>query len=89
MGAKPKPPQVFAKFVTEAILGEAGRLVYIILSIFALNGYKIELFDNINVEALRKKKRYLALVDSIKNLTKVAKVPLDSKNWIYLFSTLR
>ena len=54
MTSKSHQPIIFAKFVDQDILAEMGRLLFYTLNIFALNGYHIKLFQNINFEKLEK-----------------------------------
>ena len=82
MNTEPKPPVVFARFTEKAILDEMGRLLYSILNIFAINGYQVKLFDNINFSELDK---YGQLVPSMSNLTLVDSVPDTTSYMHYLF----
>ncbi len=76
------PRTVFARFTENDILDEMGRLLYSILNIFATNGYRVELFDNINFSELDK---YGQQVPSLDNLSLVDSVPDDSGDRLYLF----
>ncbi|GMQ86845.1 MAG: hypothetical protein BMS9Abin08_0043 [Gammaproteobacteria bacterium] len=76
------PRTVFARFTEDDILDEMGRLLYSILNIFATNGYRVELFDNINFSELDK---YGQQVPSLDNLYLVDSVPDDSGDRLYLF----
>ncbi|MDH3947321.1 MAG: exostosin family protein [Gammaproteobacteria bacterium] len=78
-------PLIFAKFVDQDILSEMGRLLFYTLNIFALNGYHIKLFQNINFEKLEKDRPYIRLVESIDNLVMVDEIPGNTEDTIYLF----
>lgn len=82
MNTEPNPHIVFAKFTNDDILDEMGRLLYSVLNIFATNGYRVKLFDNINFSELDK---YGQLVPSMTNLTLVDAVPENSSQILYLF----
>lgn len=82
MNTEADPHVVFAKFTDNDILDEMGRLLYSILNIFAINGYQVKLFDNINFSKLDK---YGQLVPSMSNLTLVDTVPDNSGHMFYLF----
>jgi len=84
MNTEPNPHVVFAKFTNHHILDEMGRLLYSILNIFAINGYQIKLFDNINFSELDK---YGQFVPSMANLTLVDSVPDGSSQMLYLFDS--
>jgi len=76
---------IFAKFVDHDILSEMGRLLFYSLNIFALNGYHIKLFQNINFEKLEKDRPYIRLVETIENLVMVDTPPENTENVIYLY----
>ena len=78
-------PEVFAKFIEKDILSEMGRLLFYILNIFSINGYRIKLFANIDFDALEKDCPYIRLVESIDNLAMVDAIPDSGQNMIYLF----
>ena len=78
-------PVLFAKFIEKDILSEMGRLLFYILNIFSINGYRIKLFANIDFEGLEKDCPYIRLVESIDNLEMVNTIPDDSHNMVYLF----
>jgi hypothetical protein len=82
MNTEPNLPVVFAEFTDNDILDEMGRLLYSILNIFAINGYQVKLFNNINFSELDK---YGQSVPSMTNLTLVDTVPDDSSHTLYLF----
>ena len=73
---------VFAKFLQDDILDEMGRLLYSILNVFATNGYRVKLSDNIDFSALDK---YGQLVPSMSNLELVETIPENSSDMLYLF----
>ena len=73
---------LFAKFSEEEILLEQGRLLFALLNAFSTQGYRIELFDNLQVDKLGK---YGKPVFSLKNLAVTDSLPKDTQNWIYLF----
>jgi hypothetical protein len=83
--SKSHQPIIFAKFVDQDILAEMGRLLFYTLNIFALNGYHIKLFQNINFEKLEKDRPYIRLVESIENLVMVDEPPENTEHMIYLF----
>ena len=85
MTLKSSQPVIFAKFVDQDILVEMGRLLFYALNIFALNGYHIKLFQNINFEKLEKDRPYIRLVETIENLVMVDELPENTGNMIYLF----
>lgn len=78
-------PIVFAKFVEQDILSEMGRLLFYILNIFSIHGYRIKLFANIDFDGLEKDCPYIRLVESINNLEMVDAIPDNSQDMIYLF----
>ena len=82
MNTEASPRTVFARFMEEDILDEMGRLLYSILNIFATNGYRVELFDNIDFSALDK---YGQQVPSLDNLTLVDMIPDNTEDRLYLF----
>ncbi len=73
---------LYAKFQKTEILGEFGRLLYLLLSAFAYNGYQIRLFDNVTSEDLGK---YGRLIHSLESLTLTETTPSATEEWIYLF----
>jgi hypothetical protein len=83
--SKSGQPPIFAKFVTQDILSEMGRLLFYTLNIFALNGYRIKLFQNMDFEKLEKDRPYIRLVESIENLVMVDEHPENTEGMIYLF----
>jgi hypothetical protein len=76
------PHTVFARFTKDDILDEMGRLLYSILNIFAINGYQVKLFDNIDFSELDK---YGQLVPFMSNLTLVDTIPDSTSHMLYLF----
>lgn len=82
MNTQAIPRTVFARFMEEDILDEMGRLLYSILNIFATNGYRVELFDNIDFSALDK---YGQQVPSLDNLALVDAIPDNTEDRLYLF----
>jgi hypothetical protein len=83
--SKSHQPVIFAKFVDQDILSEMGRLLFYTLNIFALNGYQIKLFQNIDFEKLEKDRPYIRLVESVESLVMVDVIPGNTEDIIYLF----
>jgi hypothetical protein len=75
-------PVIFAKFTSDDILDEMGRLLYSILNIFATNGYQVKLFNNIDFDKLDK---YGRLVATMNQLTLVDTIPDNASQVIYLY----
>jgi hypothetical protein len=76
---------LFAKFETEDILVEQGRLLYAVLYAFSLSGYRIDLFDNFDKESMG---RCGKLVPDIPGVTMTRALPGKSEDCIYLYDKL-
>lgn len=81
----PNAPVVFAKFLEQDILSEMGRLLFSVLNTFALNGYHVQLFNNIDLEQFDEERPYLQTIKIIDNLTIVDRIPENTGEMIYLF----
>jgi hypothetical protein len=77
--------QLFAKFQTEDILVEQGRLLYAVLYAFSQSGYRIDLFDNFDRERLG---RCGKLVPVMPGVTMTREPPSHPENCIYLYDKL-
>jgi hypothetical protein len=85
VSAPSNKPLVFAKFLDQSILSEMGRLLFSVLNTFALSGYDVQLFNNVDIDKKDEKRPYLRSVRTIPNLTTVDEIPKDTTDVIYLF----
>ena len=74
--------QLFAKFQTEDILVEQGRLLFAVLYAFTLSGYRVFLHDSLNRERLG---RCGKLVPEMQGVTMTQTPPSNPEDCIYLF----
>ena len=75
-------PAVFAKFSSNEIIGEMGRLLFFLLDAFSGAGYHIKLFDSLPHASLDK---YGRLACSLENVCVTDAIPSETSEMIYLF----
>lgn len=74
--------RLYAKFLSDDILVEQGRLLYAVLYAFSVSGYHIELYDAFDPEKLG---RCGKLVPSMANVTMTQAPPAQPEACIYLY----
>ena len=62
-----------------------GRLLFSVLNTFALSGYHIQLFHNIDLEQFDEERPYLQNIKTIDNLVFIDEIPENTGDMIYLF----
>jgi hypothetical protein len=73
---------LFVKFQEREILEDLGRIIFAVISAFSTAGYKIQLFNNIDVADLKK---YGSRILDFENLTLTSEPPSVTEAATYLF----